>query len=232
MQLVTTSNPLSRGTNVRRRGPNMTVGLDGSMKITHTEYVSDVSIGTTPIVNSFIVNPQNPGCFTWLASIASRFEYYKFEKFKIHYKPSCSTTVTGFVLIGLDFDFYDREPDKRTMLSWKFAAKSPAYQPMTIDCTSGLAQTNWKFCESLYSQGDQRLNNLGKIWVITDNSTASFNTGEMFIEYTVSFRQPAIKLPPPVFGEFLYATPEWTPNPINTNVEVSQPIPEDRKSVV
>lgn len=225
MQLVTANNPLSRGTVARRKGPTMSASLDGSMKISHTEYVSDISIGTTPLINSFIVNPQNPSCFTWLSAIASRFEYYKFEKFKIHYRPSCSTTVTGFVIAGLDFDFYDQVPNKRVMLSWKFAAKSPAYQQMTVDCTSGLPQTQWKFCESLYEQGDQRINNLGRIWVITDNSSTTANIGELFIEYTISFRQPSIKLPPPVFGEFLYGSPKWIANPSNTNIEVEQPIP-------
>lgn len=196
------------------------------MSIMHTEYISDVWGGPTAVTQDYVVNPQDSTTFTWLSAIASRFEYYKFHKLKLHYRPSCSTANPGFVLIGMDFDFYDKQPSKATMLAWKFAKKSAVYDSITVDCTSGLPQAGWKYCESLFTSGDQRVNNLGKIWIITDNCSTGLNLGEIFIEYEVSFKQPAIKSPPSLYGAVTY-DPAINPNafvdPASTNIRIEIP---------
>jgi len=217
---VTRNVPAATATTAARKPPRVQATQDG-MNITHTEFIGDVFARTTATTQSYIINPQNSTTFTWLSAIATRFEYYKFNSLKLHYKPSCGTTNAGFVIIGVDYDFYDSAPSKAAMLAWKFATKSALYEHCTVNATAGLGQVSWKYNDTYYYNGDQRITNLGKIWVLTDNAPSTINSGELFIEYSISFKQPSIKIPPALYGRSNYnETTDWVVQSANTIVNL------------
>lgn len=212
---VVKSVPAAKGTVVKRPAPKVDFQPDGSCTITHYEYVSDVETNSGTQVGSNFANPQNTAMFTWLSAIATRFEMYQFKKLKFHYKPSISTNSNGFVIIGFDFDAYDINPNKVEMLAWKYSAKSALWQSCSVDCSSDSRMSTWRYCDSGVNtpRGDIRLDYLGKLVVLTYSDAPQF-AGEVFVEYTVQFRQPSYKIPPALYLKLnrdgpMVSTSDW-----------------------
>lgn len=216
---VSTTKAAAVATTYKRKAPAFKANENGNLVIAHSEYLTDINGTTSANAISFTINPQDATCFTWLAPIATRFEFYRFKRMRLVYKPSCATTQAGYVIFGVDFDFYDSAPTKITMMNWKFATKTSYYQPAFVDITPGLAQSSFKYCNSGTGiPGDLRMSHLGQVWILTDQAGSTFNAGELFIDYTVEFKQPSLQVPPALFASFT-ADPSWrvlTP----TNVDI------------
>lgn len=177
---------------------------DGSTVVSHTEFVSDVTADDLNRAGYIQrLNPQRATIFTWLSAIASRFEMFRFKTLKFHYKPSCSTQTNGYVVLGFDFDALDYGevgPTKPEMLAWKYSSKSALWQPTTLDVSRDSNLSTFRYCDnSDRESGDPRLDALGTLVVFASSSTATF-VGELFVTYTVEFRQPSFKLPPALYG--------------------------------
>lgn len=191
--------PVAVGNKVARTTPKMTMTADVTT-ISHMEYVSDINIVTTSSAIGMRCNPQDATMFTWLSAVATRFEMYRFKKLKFHYKPSTSTTTNGFVVLAFDFDVYDSEPSKSTMLAWKYAAKSAVWQQCALDVGSDARISTYRYCNTTYPSGsDKRLDDIGKLWILPQGSAVAF-VGELFVEYVVELRQPAYKIPPALYS--------------------------------
>lgn len=179
---------------------------DGSTIVAHTEFVCDVSTSTSARA-SYIqrLNPQRATIFTWLSAIASRYEMYRFRSLKFHYKPSCSTQTTGYVVLGFDFDALDYmdgdPPSKPEMLAWKYSVKSSPWQPCNLDVSADSRLSTFRYCDQTDRiTGDPRLDALGTLVMMPSSTSAQF-VGELFVSYIVEFRQPSYKLPPALYAE-------------------------------
>jgi hypothetical protein len=202
----------SAGTTVKRPNPKVDFKDDGSCVISHTEYIADlVSTSSVPTSVAYPLQPQSATVFTWLSAIATRFEMYRFRKLKFHYKPSSATSFAGWVVIGFDFDCYDTDFTKSTMLTWKYAAKCALWQDMTLDVSGDSRISTFRYCDSSFNErGDKRLDNLGNF--ITLSESTHLNPGELFVEYTVELRQPAYKIPPALYLESRMTVPMSAPD--------------------
>lgn len=189
------------------RAPQVKYTPDGNCSISHMEYVGDIVSGSGKAV-SYPCNPQLPLMFTWLSAIAGRFEMYKFTKLKFIYKTSCPTTTAGFVVLAFDFDIYDNAPSKATMLTWKYASKSAVWQDCSLNVTPDSRLSTYRYCNSASpSGGDKRLDFIGNLWVEVGGNAAGLYTGEVYVDYTVSFRQPSYREPFPFYAT--YDQPTW-----------------------
>jgi hypothetical protein len=192
--------PAARATVVKRPVPSVVFSPNGDCTISHSEYVSDVTINTFFTSTNYDVDPQEATTFTWLSAIASRFEKSSFPKLQFSYKPSCSSTTNGYVIIAYDPDYYDSAPTKTSALSWRDSVKAAPWASATVNATKTASELGRRF-HGPTSFGDQRVTNFGKLWVLSDQASALQNVGEVFVHYTVKFHIPAIKLPPAVYGE-------------------------------
>ena len=106
------SAPAANGTYVKHGRARMK-NAGAGMRVTHREYIEDVTFGGSGLYLNVIAEPINPGnrlLFPWLASIASRFETYRFNSLKFIYEPQCGTDTDGTVMIAVDFDAIDPPP--------------------------------------------------------------------------------------------------------------------------
>jgi hypothetical protein len=181
--------------------------VNGDCTISHSEYITDVTIGTTFRAISYDIDPQEASTFTWLSAIASRFEKSSFTKLSFSYKPSCSSTTNGWVILGYDPDYYDSAPNKSSALSWRDSVKVSPWMTAQMNASKTASELGRRF-HGPTTFGDQRVTNFGKLWVLTDQATADQNVGEIFVHYTVKFHIPAIKLPPALYGT-LYRPPPF-----------------------
>lgn len=211
------------GTKVVRKAPKVTFSSNGNCVVSHMEYICDVSSSLDFVSRSRRLNPQDPGTFTWLSAIATRFEFYKFRKLSVHYRPSCSTATDGFVIVGVDFDAYDEAPSKVSMLAWKSSTKAAFWQEIDLDVSSQLSSLPLKYADTA-SPGDERVSDLGKLWIATDQGTTVKCRGEIFVQYVVEFQQPSYKIPPALYyamdqqlGSFTTAAGPFTRDKIDKN---------------
>lgn len=211
-QLTTTSKPTSVGTNYKRSAPVIKSNGDNTFTVSHREFICDVVTTATELPIGLPVNPQNSGTFPWLTCIATRFEMYRFTKLRVMYKPSCATTTEGYIAIGVDFDSYDDLPSKADILSWKFAGKGAYYNEINVNCDSALAQLGYRYTNySPPSGGDKRFSDLGTLVVLTGGGPELKFAGEIFLDYTVVFKQPSLKTPAPLYLDWhRVGTEDWT----------------------
>jgi len=125
---------------------------------------------------------------------------YKFRKLKFTYRPSCATTTDGYVIIGMDFDFYDTKPSKQELLAWQYSSKISVWGDTKIDVSSGLGKVVAKYCDKSAAPGDLRLSHLGRFWVLTDGVATVRNLGEVYVDYEVELITPSYKIPPSLFA--------------------------------
>lgn len=171
----------------------------GATTVSHMEYVTDVTTTIGPYVRVSQLNPQRASLFPWLSAIATRFEMYKFDKLKFHFKPSCGTNTNGYVILAFDFDVLDQgaadsiglEPTKSTLLGWKYSSKTSPWSSGTLDVSPDSRLATWRYCNNV-SPGDARLDMLGNFVLSIYGDAINF-IGEIFVEYSVTFRQPSIK---------------------------------------
>lgn len=200
--------------------PKISNHADGSCTIAHQEFCMDITALALTTQGSCTVegvNPQRATLFTWLSAIATRFEMYRFEKLRFMYKPSCSTTLGGFIVIGFDFDAYDQPegiaidgttPTKAEILTWKYSVKAAPWQETTLDLSGDSRIATYRYCD-LSSRGDKRLDLLGNLVIraVQTFSSDAILAGELFVDYTVRFRQPSYKIPPALYSKVY--TPTW-----------------------
>lgn len=195
---IVLSAPVSKATKMKApKAPSISNRNDGSCTISHLEFVQDITGLSTTASVVHPVNPQRSAVFTWLSAIATRYEMYRFEKLKFHYRPSCSTATGGWVALGFDFDSYDETPTKATMLAWKYSGKCAPWQEMTLDVSTDARLATFRYLDS-QTRGDKRLDLLGNLVILASTAATEF-VGELMVEYQVTFRQPAYKDPPALF---------------------------------
>nr|WRQ65322.1 structural protein [Tolivirales sp.] len=161
----------------------------GSVRISHREYVSQVegisggafrvNNGTT---NDFSLNPMNFTAFTWLPTIASNFDQYKFVSVRLEYIPLVSTTEPGRVALFFDKDSEDRGPDDRSAL-----ANYAHLSEISPWGETGLSipVDNVKRLNDDNATSDPKLINLGKFGWATYGGNSGNVYGDIFIHYTV-----------------------------------------------
>ncbi len=68
--------------------------------------VTTLALGAFSSVRHFIV----PGYLSWLTSVAANFSKWRWLKCRVVYIPTCNTTTTGNLTIGLNYDCADAQP--------------------------------------------------------------------------------------------------------------------------
>lgn len=202
----TSSASASKGTVLKgMKQPSMSASQDGSFTVSHSEYMMDITGTSSATAQAIAINPQRGEAFTWLSALATRFEMYRFNKLKFSYKPSCSTSTDGFIVLGFDFDAYDPIPTKSSMLAWKYSQKSSPWQEMNLNVSQDSRLSTFRYAD--YSdRGDKRLDVLGQLFYIADAGTSKF-FGELFVEYSITFRQPSYQVPPSLSAAI--TSPAW-----------------------
>jgi hypothetical protein len=167
--------------------------------VKHREYLMDV-VHTDPDVFELLafqsINPTNQILFPWLASIATRFETYKFKTLRFIYEPQCSTGSVGTVMMVVDYDASDQAPnDKTQMMAYKGAVRSPAW----FACVNSSAITDLRKQKNYYvatsQQGgteDPRFSNVGNFILAFQSESDAYTAGELYVEYDIELETPVL----------------------------------------
>lgn len=170
-----------------------------SMTLTKSEYLCDVvgSMGATPSIDAWIINPRNVRAFTQTSMLAFSFNKYRFTKFAVRYSPACSFETNGRVALGWNDDASDPTPTNKSQLySLGKHVETAAQTPVTLEIPM---DNKVRFMHDS-SSDDPKLVDMGRLVLTTFGFDSALNVGELFLEFTVVFSDPTFNAPITQFG--------------------------------
>jgi hypothetical protein len=170
----------------------------GNIRIMHKELISEVTmvpgIATNPTTSGgrsvYTVSPANPTLFPWLATIASSYDYFKFNRLKLVYVPLCSTTTTGRVMLGFDPDASDAIAyDRQGLSSYYCSSDSSAWGVSSLECALPTNQP-WFQTNSITNSASYSTSAQGQVFWATWSGAAAAPVGELYVLYDVTLKDP------------------------------------------
>lgn len=221
------SAPVALSAIKRNRVPRV-VQHGNKVVISHSEYVADV---TSDVNNEFAydvydISPGSLDTFPWLSSIAPNYESFRFRKFNVHYKPSCSSTTGGKVVLAVDYDARDAtiNESKATLLQWESSVDSQVWEPVThVSSSENLNRVGpTRFISAPSGSSGDRLSSAGTLYVATTSIAPAVITtqgppvqyvtvtlGELWIDYEVELMTPQLQLSFRQTGQPLLKEPQF-----------------------
>jgi hypothetical protein len=119
-------------------------------------------------------------------------------------------------VLAFDFDAYDETPSKATALTWKYSCKTVPWADITLDVSPDARLATFRYCDAQSGgRGDLRLDFLGSFYALVNTEEANTFVGELFVDYTVEFRQPAYRIPPALYQQLTSPNPWANPGTPN-----------------
>jgi len=191
--------PAAFGRSFSSRPPNL--NGKSTFKIVHREVVDTLITGSIAWDNqiSTLINPGNPELFPWLSSIASSFEYYRFNRLVFRYVPLCSSSTVGSIQMAPDYNASNVSPQTELIFgAYHDYVDGNAWMENTcvIDTRALNQFVDWHFVSS----NQDGINNSNPIFaaaqffLYTVNFSGTVSAGKLFVEYEVELKTPS--LPP------------------------------------
>lgn len=190
---------------------------DGSIRVKHREFITDVASTTGFGKTSWHINPADPVTFPWLSRIAQSFQNFEFMGLVFEFKTTSATAVAstntalGTVVLATNYD-PNAPPfaNKQQMEAYEFSnSTSPSISAMhPVECAPSNMPVDMLYINPPGSNnGDARFSNLGVFTLATAGMQAASNIGELWVSYDVRLTKPALA---PLLGQFSDAAFIWT----------------------
>lgn len=188
--------PIAASTFSRNGAPSIrSVGANSI--VSHREFVQDVTLYDAFTVNRFQINPGLSSVFPWLSTIAKNYESYQFQFLRFLYKTRAATTVTGTVMMAVDFDAGDGDPtSKAVMLQFKNAIAGAPWQDLNMPCRmQDVKKMKERYVRSGNIPGGQDIKtyDVGALFFASVAANETEDIGELWVEYRVSLRTPQLE---------------------------------------
>lgn len=193
--------------------PQFSQGDNGSIRIQHREYITDILSTTDFAVTEYQINPALTVSFPWLSRIAQQFEQYRINGMIYEFKSGSSdslnstNTALGYVIGAVEYNALANSfTNKLEMENAIFCSSTkPSLSMITaVECAPSqtplpLLYTRLGF-ENL-SASDLRLYDLGRFSLATVGQQAvGSNIGELWVSYDIQlfktrFIPPGVSIP-------------------------------------
>jgi len=190
--------PVARGNQTTKVGPKFTPRPDGGISVSNTEFLCDMLDDKS--IQGYDTNP-GLAVYPWLCRVAQNYESYRFTKLVYHYTPTCSSSTAGIVVMAADYDASDGAPgDKQTISSYNGSQRGNVWNKLSMSIRPR-PNPIWYFVSpdqnTINPTGtDIKLYEPAKLWYGVFNGPGGGATvGELSVEYTVEFRDPATSFP-------------------------------------
>lgn len=169
---------------------------NGDVRVTHREYLFTVPGSVAFSSTSYSVNPGLSQVFPWLSGLASRYESYLLEDFRICFDTMKSASTDGRIMLAVDFDASDAPPvSVQEMMNnesavdaavWREALEyvAPVHDLRKFGVERYLRQGN------VPAGGDIKTFDVGNILVATEGCANTSQLGHVYLEYTCLLRTP------------------------------------------
>lgn len=183
---------------------------DGSCRVTHKEFVTNVS-GSDEFNNSIALslNPGLQDSFPWLSTFANSFQLYEVHSLAFKYYTRTGSNSTGSVIMSPDYDSSSSPPvDEATQAQFKDTTEDAPWKDQTCRLTRSAMHPSGKKKFTRFtavpSASDIKLYDVGKFYLSSvDGSTDKW--GKLWVEYDIEFSVPQKPQDNPVVLAFVSA---------------------------
>lgn len=175
---------------------------DGSITLTHREFITDIT-GSTAFSNyAFRINPGSSITFPWLSTIALNFQSYEFLGLIFEYKATSATAVNstntalGTVVMATNYDadapaFLSKQQMEAYEFATSTAPMANAIHP--VECSPVNMPLKTLYIQSPnQTTSDRRFMDLGEFNIATAGMQAASTIGELWVSYHVKLSKPAL----------------------------------------
>jgi len=167
---------------------------DGRIRVSHREYIGEVTGQSSFTAVSYAVNPGLPATFAWLSNLAQNYESYLALVLSFEFETQCSTSTAGSIQMAMDYDAADSAPaTKQALMSYHNAVRSPVWGECKFVCDS---QDLKKFgsqrfirAAALAANQDIKTYDIGNLIVATSGGPGTV-IGELYVRYTFELMTP------------------------------------------
>lgn len=181
---------------------------DHSVRVTHREFIKDLSVPNSPASfsnESFSINPANATLFPWLATLAKQYSQYKIHGMVFAYK-SMSSDITaggalGTIIMATNYNTIDRAfATKIEMENSEFAVSTKPSLSLVhaIECDPKYSGLDVLYVRDpsyeTTDTSDRRFYDYGKFQLATSGLPGITGTtmGEIWVSYDIEFMKPII----------------------------------------
>jgi hypothetical protein len=210
--------------------PQFEYNADGSVVVTHREFVQDVIGSTTFASTTLDICPTNIAAFPWLSTISPAYDQYEFLGLLACYVPASGDAIAstnntlGSVILATEYDvsrpLFSTESE---MQQYMFVTSEKPSEPQIhpIECNpkrdvlnarymDGIFRTTAAAVSSTAQSGlihdvERNLRCTGRLQISTVGMQAVTTVGKLWWTYKVKFSKPR-GLPPGASGGFFHAT--------------------------
>lgn len=189
--------PIAMSRLVKVNNPKSVYMKNGNARIVHREYLQEVLSSDIFRVVGLGINPGLPGTFPWLCQIAARYESYRFKSLKFEFYTESSTTSSGTIALGIDYDASDPPPvSKSQLMAYQSTVRSPVWASCIHNSTKqNLSKRSDYFVRTgtILSNNDIKLYDVGNLFVVTQGQSGDeHSVGELWVEYDVELMTPQL----------------------------------------
>jgi len=176
--------------------------------IRHREYIGDLVSGplsgttTAYDINDYALNPGNRWLFPFLCPIACQFQEWRADGIIVELKSLASSyagdTTLGAMFAVCDYNsLMDAPVDKRELENMEYAVSckpsSSIFMPIECKKSNDVNTHLYVAKNETYQGGDQRLSNLGRIYIGTEGvQDAGVPIAEIWITYEITLFKPRL----------------------------------------
>lgn len=168
---------------------------NGSIRITHREFIKDIQSSTLFSIEGLEINPGLKETFPFLSQLAANFECYNMHGLVFEYRPTCGDAIAstnnamGVVIQCVQYNSTNTLfPNKQSMEAYEGAVSCAPYNGAIcgVECAMGALPLKRLYIrtdavpagqdEKMYDMGDysiatvgqQNVNTIGELWVAYD----------------------------------------------------------------
>lgn len=187
--------PIAESTQWTTRAPSIKSNHT-SCRIVHEELVSTLNVTGSGFNRIFTkaINPGVVGLFPWLSSQSLGWEKYKFHRLTFSYRPRCSTTLAGSIMMYPDYDPSDVPPSSEIDASTHQNFKEDApWKAMDVYCDkTQLAKDRYVVRPDAVVPVGMSLAdfNIGNLYMFINGFIEFGGLGKLYVSYDIEFSIP------------------------------------------
>lgn len=195
--------------------PSMNSTLDVGTRISHHEYLGDVSSTVLFSVSTFAINPGMSTTFPWLSTLASSFQEYEINGLVFYFKSTSANalnstnTALGQIIGATQYNPYATAPaNKIEMLALSAAAdgKPSESNIYPVECKTGMVLYKNKLIRSGGVTDDLAKYDHGNFFLATNGMQAAATIGELHVVYDITLKKPKLITAPSLSSWYAHAT--------------------------
>lgn len=193
--IMTVKAPLASSANITTNRPRIFHSPNGDVRVSHREFLASLPGSVAwSIISTYNIQPGIS--FPWLSDLANLYETFDAINITFIIRTIKAASSPGLVSMAVDFDVNDPAPtDKVSFLSYYGSTSGPVWKELVYQLPAEqlVRHGTGKFTRYSGATGDQKLYDVGNLYIALEGCADTSVHADLFVEYTFDFHTPQRK---------------------------------------